>query len=125
MIGFSSNIFVPAIPTLAGAFNRSEGDISQAVTVYLAFQAVTPPLFGAMSDSFGRRPLYLATLSVYCGATAGLACMPTSQYWVLLFLRGLQVSTVSRRHNNHGGFADEFAVYGRLCDSSNRSRMRL
>ncbi|GFZ51213.1 hypothetical protein JCM24511_08971 [Saitozyma sp. JCM 24511] len=86
----SSNIFVPAIPTLAGAFNRSEGDISQAVTVYLAFQAVTPPLFGAMSDSFGRRPLYLATLSVYCGATAGLACMPISQYWVLLFLRGLQ-----------------------------------
>lgn len=86
----SSNIFVPAIPTLADAFNRSESDISQAVTVYLVFQAITPSFFGSMSDSFGRRPLYIATLIVYLGANIGLALMPTTKYWLLLFLRALQ-----------------------------------
>ncbi|ODN72868.1 hypothetical protein L202_08295 [Cryptococcus amylolentus CBS 6039] len=86
----SSNIFVPAIPTLAQAFNRSESDISQAVTVYLIFQAITPSIFGSMSDSFGRRPLYIATLIVYLCANIGLAVMPTSAYWLLLILRALQ-----------------------------------
>lgn len=87
----SSNIFVPAIPTLADEFNRSEQDISLAVTIYLIFQAITPSFFGAMSDSFGRRPVYIGTLVIYLGANIGLALMPTSSYWLLLFLRALQV----------------------------------
>ena len=87
----SSNIFVPAIPTLAQEFKRTEQDISLAVTVYLVFQAVTPSFFGSMSDSFGRRPIYIGTLVLYMGANVGLAVMPTSAYWLLLFLRALQV----------------------------------
>lgn len=88
----SSNIFVPAIPTLAQEFKRSEQDISLAVTVYLIFQATTPSLFGSLSDSYGRRPIYIGTLALYIGANIGLALMPTSAYWLLLFLRALQVS---------------------------------
>lgn len=86
----SSNIFVPAIPTLAQAFGKSEQDISLAVTVYLVFQAVTPSFFGSLSDTYGRRPVYIVTLSVYLCANIGLAVMPTTHYWLLLFLRGLQ-----------------------------------
>lgn len=86
----SSNIFVPAIPTLAQAFGKSEQDISLAVTVYLVFQAVTPSFFGSLSDTYGRRPVYIVTLSVYLCANIGLAAMPTTHYWLLLFLRGLQ-----------------------------------
>jgi hypothetical protein len=87
----SSNIFVPAIPTLAKEFGRSEQDISLAVTIYLVFQAITPSFFGAMSDSYGRRPVYIGTLIIYLGANIGLALMPTSAYWLLLFLRAVQV----------------------------------
>jgi hypothetical protein len=93
----SSNIFVPAIPTLAHEFNRSEQDISLAVTIYLVFQAITPSFFGAMSDSFGRRPVYMGTLIIYLGANIGLALMPTSSYWLLLFLRALQVMPLFMR----------------------------
>ncbi|KAG8992036.1 hypothetical protein FRB94_012033 [Tulasnella sp. JGI-2019a] len=88
----SSNIFVPAIPTLARDFNESNEKISLAVTVYLIFQAITPSFFGSMSDSFGRRPVYIGTMVVYMGANIGLACCPTDAYWLLLVLRGLQAT---------------------------------
>ncbi|WVQ72078.1 hypothetical protein IAR50_001623 [Cryptococcus sp. DSM 104548] len=103
----SSNIFVPAIPTLAEKFNRSESDISQALTIYLVFQATTPSIFGAMSDSFGRRPLYILTLSIYFGANIGLALTPTSTYALLLVLRALQST---------GGSAVVAIGYGCVAD---------
>ncbi|ORX37291.1 major facilitator superfamily domain-containing protein [Kockovaella imperatae] len=86
----SSNIFVPAIPTLARDFNRSEQDITLGVTIYLIFQAITPSFFGSLSDTIGRRPVYIGTLTLYIGANIGLALMPTSAYWMLLFFRALQ-----------------------------------
>ncbi|KAG8855703.1 hypothetical protein FRB96_006747 [Tulasnella sp. 330] len=88
----SSNIFVPAIPTLAHDFNKSNEKISLAVTIYLIFQAITPSFFGSMSDSFGRRPVYIGTMVLYMGANIGLACMPTDAYWLLLVLRALQAT---------------------------------
>ncbi|ODO06339.1 hypothetical protein L198_01571 [Cryptococcus wingfieldii CBS 7118] len=103
----SSNIFVPAIPTLADQFHRSESDISQAITIYLVFQAITPSIFGAMSDSFGRRPLYLATLVIYLCANIGLALTPTSTYALLLVLRALQLT---------GGSAVIAIGYGCVAD---------
>ncbi|KAL1410207.1 multidrug transporter [Vanrija albida] len=88
----SSNIFVPSIPAIARDFNRSNQDITLALTVYLVFQAFTPSLFGAASDSFGRRPLFLLTMVIYIGANLGLGFMPVSKYWLLLFLRALQAT---------------------------------
>ncbi|WVQ62951.1 uncharacterized protein L199_001100 [Kwoniella botswanensis] len=86
----SSNIFVPAIPTLSVAFGKSESAISQAVTVYLIFQAITPSFLGSLSDSYGRRPIYICTLVVYLASNIGLALCPTGAYWLLLVLRALQ-----------------------------------
>ncbi len=60
--------------------------------MYLVFQAVTPSFFGAASDSFGRRPILLLVLTIYLGANIGLALMPTSAYWLLLFLRAIQAT---------------------------------
>ncbi|WWC87498.1 uncharacterized protein L201_002388 [Kwoniella dendrophila CBS 6074] len=88
----SSNIFVPAIPTLSNAFHKSESAISQAVTIYLIFQAITPSFLGSLSDSYGRRPIYIGTLIVYLAANIGLALTPTSAYWLLLVLRALQAT---------------------------------
>ena len=122
----SSNIFVPAIPTLAEAFQRSEQDISLAVTVYLIFQAITPSFFGSMSDSYGRRPVYIGTLVVYLGANVGLAVMPTSQYWLLLFLRALQVSEPPASGMKHIGVTrpDLTVVHGRVRGHLDRIRVR-
>lgn len=91
----SSNIFVPAIPVIARAFNRSEQDITLAVTAYLIFQAITPSFLGSLSDSYGRRPVAISMLFVYIGANVGLALVPTGEhsgYAALLVLRMLQAT---------------------------------
>ncbi|KAK4686771.1 hypothetical protein P7C73_g3346, partial [Tremellales sp. Uapishka_1] len=88
----SSNIYVPAIPTLAIVFNTTNTKITLGVTVFLVFQAITPSIFGAASDTYGRRPIYVVTLLVYLAADIGLACCPTSAYWLLLVLRALQAT---------------------------------
>jgi MFS family permease len=58
--------------------------------IYLVFQAITPSFFGSASDTYGRRPVFMATMVIYIGANIGLALMPTSAYWLLLVLRAIQ-----------------------------------
>lgn len=56
------------------------------------FQGLTPSFWGSLSDSIGRRPVYIMTLSIYVGACIGLALTPTSTYWLLLVLRMVQAT---------------------------------
>jgi MFS family permease len=55
-------------------------------------QGLTPSFWGSLSDSIGRRPVYIMTLSIYVGACIGLALTPTSAYWLLLVLRMVQAT---------------------------------
>ncbi|KAL6705350.1 multidrug transporter [Coniothyrium glycines] len=85
-----ANIYFPAIPTIARAFDRSLDDINQTVTVYLVFQGISPMLWGPISDRYGRRPVYLICLSILVASSIGLALCPTNSFWLLLFLRCFQ-----------------------------------
>ncbi|ORX36481.1 major facilitator superfamily domain-containing protein [Kockovaella imperatae] len=85
-----SNIYVPAIPSLADAFHVSNEKINLTVTLYLVFQAVTPAIWGAASDSYGRRPVYLIILLIFIGGCMGTALCPTDSYWLLMLMRAVQ-----------------------------------
>ncbi|EGO05326.1 hypothetical protein SERLA73DRAFT_157893 [Serpula lacrymans var. lacrymans S7.3] len=86
----TSNIYFPAIPTIATAFHKSIELINLTVTVYLVLQGVSPMFWGTMADRLGRRPIFLVCLFVLCLACVGLALVPTSDYWLLMLLRCLQ-----------------------------------
>ncbi|RSH94560.1 hypothetical protein EHS25_004364 [Saitozyma podzolica] len=86
----SSNIYVPAIPTLAEAFEVSEEKINLTITVYLIFQALTPALWGSAADCFGRRPIYVICLLIYVLSCVGTALCPTNAYWLLTVMRIFQ-----------------------------------
>ncbi|KAF2006239.1 MFS general substrate transporter [Amniculicola lignicola CBS 123094] len=85
-----ANIYFPAIPTIAFAFNKSTDLINQTVTVYLIFQGISPMLWGPISDRYGRRPVYLVCLSILVLSSIGMALCPTDSFWLLLFLRCFQ-----------------------------------
>ncbi|WWC60193.1 uncharacterized protein I303_102758 [Kwoniella dejecticola CBS 10117] len=88
----STNIYVPAIPTLAKAFDTTTEKINLTVTIYLVFQALTPSLWGSAGDCYGRRPVFIVLLTIYLLSCIGTALCPTSAYWLLMLMRVLQAS---------------------------------
>ncbi|KAH9835929.1 MFS general substrate transporter [Rhodofomes roseus] len=89
---FTANIYFPAIPTMADAFNRSIEDINLTVTVYMVVQGISPMFWGTLADRWGRRPMFCACMLILCLVCIGLALMPTDAYWLLMFLRCLQAA---------------------------------
>ena len=89
----SSFIFFPAIPTLAQDLHTSIGKVNLTVTSYLIFAAVAPSIVGNFADTSGRRPAYIATLTVYIVANIGLATQ--NSFTALVILRMLQSASIS------------------------------
>lgn len=77
--------------------NVSISTVSLTITSYLVIQGISPVIWGAFSDALGRRPIYVASFSVYIAANIALSFSPN--FAVLLVFRGLQAagsaSTVS------------------------------
>ena len=84
----SSNLYTPAIPTIARDLHVSTGAINLTITSYLILQGLSPTLWGAIGDSVGRRPLYIICLTVYFGSCLGLSLCNT--YAGIVALRALQ-----------------------------------
>ncbi|WWC60087.1 uncharacterized protein I303_102651 [Kwoniella dejecticola CBS 10117] len=88
--GFASNIYFPAIPTIARSLGTTESNINLTVTSYMVFQAISPTFWGAISDVYGRRLTLLCTFVVFLSACIGLAL--SSHFYQLIILRCLQSS---------------------------------
>ncbi|KAI1426089.1 MFS general substrate transporter [Xylaria sp. FL1777] len=86
--GFASNIYFPALSTIADDFNVSLELINLTVTSYLIIQGIAPSFWGPLSDVKGRRVTYCFTFLVFLGACVGLA--ESRNYATLIVLRGLQ-----------------------------------
>ena len=85
----TATIYFPLLPLLREHFHTSAQAINLTLTRYIIFQALSPAIFGPLSDSMGRRPVYLLTLSIYVAKNLGLAINRHS-YAALLVLRAVQ-----------------------------------
>ncbi|KAI0859547.1 major facilitator superfamily domain-containing protein [Xylaria cubensis] len=88
--GFASNIYFPALATVASDLDVTIELINLTVTSYLIFQGIAPSIWGPLSDAKGRRVAYCCTFLVFLGACVGLA--ETRNYTTLVILRSLQSS---------------------------------
>ena len=80
-------IVAPALP----AIGKSLADIdnlSWVVTAYLLAATATTPLFGKLSDIYGRRAIMLVAIGIFIVASVVCAMAPTM--WVLVLGRALQ-----------------------------------
>ena len=84
----SSFIYYPAITSIAKDLNTSVELINLTITSYMVVSGVTPAIVGDLADMVGRRPIYILTFLIYCGANVGLAVQRS--YPSLLVLRMLQ-----------------------------------
>jgi len=80
-------IVAPALP----AIGRSLGNIdnlSWVVTAYLLAATASTPLFGKLSDIYGRRHIMLLAIGIFIAGSVACALAPT--IWLLVLARGLQ-----------------------------------
>jgi len=58
------------------------------VTIYLLTATVTGPIYGKLSDLFGRRPMMMIGVSLFL--LGSLLCALSQEMWQLILFRGLQ-----------------------------------
>ena len=83
LLGFG--IVLPLLPTYATVFHVSPAAIGFLVTSFSLLQLVAVPLWGGVSDRFGRRPVLIVGL---VGSTASYVLFAVAHsYWTLLVSR--------------------------------------
>src|SRR6516164_4852327 len=80
-------IVAPALPAIGRSLGGID-DLSWVVTAYLLAMTVTTPLFGKLSDIYGRRALLLAAIVIFVAGSVACALAPT--IWILILARALQ-----------------------------------
>ena len=112
----TATIYFPLLPLLRTHFDTSAQAINLTLTLYIVFQALSPAVFGPVSDSVGRRLGYLITLALYVFGNLGLA-LNRSSYAALLVLRALQSLGAS------AALAISYGVVADVSVPSERGRM--
>ena len=89
MIGpFTIDTYLPAFPAIRSDLGASNAQLQQTLSFYLGTVAVMTLFHGTLSDSFGRKPVILASLAVYTVTAAG--CAMASTWTALLIWRAAQ-----------------------------------
>jgi EmrB/QacA subfamily drug resistance transporter len=87
LAALDQTIIATALPTIG----RELGDLehlSWIVTVYLLTSTAVTPLYGKLSDSYGRRSIMLVGIVVFIAGS--IACALAPSMFVLILARGLQ-----------------------------------
>lgn len=112
----TATTYFPILPLLATQFNTTIQAINLTITLYLIFQAISPAIFATLSDTEGRRPVFLVTYTLYFFTSLGLALNQHS-YAALLVLRALQSLGASAI------IAIAYGVIADVCMPSERGKM--
>jgi len=85
---FSTDLYLPALPTVAADLGASSSSIALTVTTFLLGLALGQLLAGPLSDTYGRRRPLLVGLIVFTAAS--LVCALTPSAGVLVVVRLVQ-----------------------------------
>ncbi len=89
MLGpFSIDTYLPAFADIAASLGATPLQMQQTLSAYLFGFALMSLFHGAISDSFGRRPVVLWGLAVF--TVASLGCALSQSIGQLIFFRALQ-----------------------------------
>jgi EmrB/QacA subfamily drug resistance transporter len=83
----NQTIVATALPTIGRAFDDFE-NLSWVVIAYLLTSTLVAPLYGKLSDIYGRRGMMLVALGVFMAGSAASAAAPSML--MLILARGLQ-----------------------------------
>jgi len=81
-------IIGPALPTIQADLGIDTRALAWIFNIYVRFQLVGTPLMAKLSDRYGRRAIYVLSLSLF--GLGSLILATASSFEILLIGRGLQ-----------------------------------
>ena len=87
LAALDQTIVSTALPQIASDFNAL-GELSWVVTSYLITSAVSTPLYGKLSDLFGRKKMLYVAIGIFLVGSA--LCGAAQNITQLIFFRGVQ-----------------------------------
>ncbi len=87
LAALDQTVVIPAVPTIAAQLNAF-GHLSWIVSAYLLTSTAATPIYGKLSDMYGRRMLLLPALALFIGAS--VLCALARSLPQLIVFRGLQ-----------------------------------
>lgn len=89
----SLNMFLPSLSNIATDFAAPYALVNLAIAGYAGATVALQLIAGPLSDRFGRRPVMLAALFIFCLASFG--CLLASDVWTFLLFRMIQAAIIS------------------------------
>ncbi len=83
-------IVAPALPSIQKFFNVGDRLLAWTFTIYVLFNLIGTPLMAKLSDTFGRRSVYILDVTLFAIGSLTVALSPQNLFAVLLVGRSLQ-----------------------------------
>jgi len=90
MTALAMNIFLPSLPSMAEYFDAPYRYVQLSVAIFLATNGILQLFVGPLADKYGRRPIILWGMGIFCLATIG--CLYSTNIVVFLIFRSLQAT---------------------------------
>jgi DHA1 family bicyclomycin/chloramphenicol resistance-like MFS transporter len=73
----SIDLYIPALPDIANTLAASDAEVQLTISIYIVGFAVGQLVYGPLSDRYGRRPMMIAALALFCVAALLCAAAPS------------------------------------------------
>ncbi len=83
-------IVAPALPAIQSAFGVDDRLLAWTFSIYVLFNLIGTPLMAKLSDTFGRRTVYVLDVVLFALGSLVVALAPTNLFGVVLAGRALQ-----------------------------------
>jgi multidrug resistance protein len=88
MAALDTAVIGPAIPVLREAFGVDNREVGLIMSVFVLFSLCSTALMASLSDRYGRRPVYLASVSIFALGSLLIAASP--RFWMIVVSRAIQ-----------------------------------
>jgi len=82
---FAVDVYLPSLPAMTDYFGVDNAYLQMTLSLYLLGFALSPLLFGPLTDYYGRRKILMSGLIIF--VLASLVCSITSSITLLLLAR--------------------------------------
>ncbi|GAN77304.1 MFS transporter [Acidisphaera rubrifaciens] len=87
LAAIDQTVVIPAVPAMAADL-KGFGHLAWIVSAYLLTATVATPVYGKLSDIYGRRRLLMPAIAIF--AVASVLCALSQSLWQLVAARALQ-----------------------------------